>query len=96
MRFSTGPEYRQVRVDVLPQDYPLDHELIIYRVATLPIQRPSIRHVLLRDLPGAEIPGQDTVVVPPGSRLRRNHPVRSRLQQLDSAWAQESPTHTSK
>jgi hypothetical protein len=29
-RFSTGPAYRQVLVDVLARDYPLEHEVIIY------------------------------------------------------------------
>jgi hypothetical protein len=26
-RFSTGPAYKQVLVDVLARDYPLDHEI---------------------------------------------------------------------
>lgn len=84
-RFATGPEYRQVLVDVLSQDYPLDHELIIYRGATLPIEQPSIRRVPLRDLPTTDVSAEETVVLPPASPLRPFHAVRARLAALDQA-----------
>ena len=84
-RFSTGPEYRQVLVDVLSQDYPLDHEVIVYRAATLPIQKPRIRHVALLDLPTTNMSVEDTVVVPPSASLRPNHHIRERLKDLDRA-----------
>src|SRR4051812_41796661 len=38
-RFTTPGAYRQVLVDVLSKDYPLDHEIILYRAVTLPIQK---------------------------------------------------------
>ncbi|HEX7341528.1 MAG TPA: SAM-dependent methyltransferase [Rhodanobacteraceae bacterium] len=82
-RFATGPEYRQVLVDVLAKDYPLDHKVIIYRGATLPIQRPRIRHVLLRELPVTDISAEETVVLPPAYRLKKNVAVRERLAALD-------------
>lgn len=86
-RFSTGPEYRQVLVDVLSQDYPLDHEVIIYRGATLPIEEPRIRRVQLRDLPATAMTSEETVVLPPASPPRSNRAVRERLAALDRAWA---------
>ena len=82
-RFSTGPEYRQVLVDVLSRDYPLDHEVIIYRGATLPIEQPRIRHVTLRDLPATDVSAEETVVLQPASPSRANHSVRERLAALD-------------
>lgn len=82
-RFSTGPEYRQVLVDVLSRDYPLDHEVIIYRGATLPIEQPRIRRVALRDLPATDVSAEETVVLQPASPLRANHAVRERLAALD-------------
>ncbi len=82
-RFTTGPEYKQVLVDVLSQDYPLDHQIIIYRAATLPIQQAQVRRIALRDLPAADIAGEDTVVLPPASRLRPNKVIRERLQVLE-------------
>lgn len=84
-RFSTGPEYRQVLVDVLEKDYPLDHELVIYRGATLPIQQPRVRRVALKDLPATDVTAEETVILPPSSPLRPNKAVRERLAALDAA-----------
>jgi hypothetical protein len=82
-RFATGAAYRQVLVDVLSQDYPLDHELIIYRGATLPIQQPRVVRIALRDLPGADLTAEETVVLPPAAPLKQNQAVRERLAALD-------------
>lgn len=86
-RFATGPEYRQVLVDVLEKNYPLEHEVVIYRGATLPIQQPRIRRVALRDLPATDVTAEETVILPPASALRPNPVVRERLAELDRAWA---------
>lgn len=83
-RFSTGPAYRQVLVDVLHQYYPLDHQIIIYGAPTLPIDRPDIRRLALRDLPHANMTAKETVVLPPASPLRENAAVRARLAALDA------------
>lgn len=82
-RFQTGPEYRQVLVDLLNLDYPLDHEVIIYRGATLPIEKPRIRRVALRDLPNVGLTAEETVVLPPAQGLRPNIAMRERLEALD-------------
>src|SRR5487761_1358946 len=86
-RFSTGPAYKQVLVAVLARDYPLDHELIIYRGATLPIQQPRIERTRLGDLPQAKVEMEDTVVVPPGRPLQPDTEIRARLAALDLAAA---------
>ena len=82
-RFSTGAAFRQVLVDLLVRDYPLDHEVIVYRCATLPIQQPRIERITLGKLPEAEITLHDTVVIPPASALQPNHEIRERLNALD-------------
>lgn len=82
-RFSTGAAYRQLLVEVLSQDYPPDHPAIIYRGATLPIQQPRIQHIALRDLPGATLTAEATVILPPAAPLRPNHAMRERLAALD-------------
>ena len=82
-RFQTGPAYRQVLVDLLSQDYPLEHEVIIYRGATLPIERPRVRRVALRELPHVPVTAEETVVVPPAQPLKLNHVLRQRLDELD-------------
>jgi len=72
---------------VLSRDYPLDHEVTIYRGATLPIEQPRIRHVALRDLPATDVGSDETVVLPPAAPVRANHAVRKRLAALDLAAA---------
>jgi precorrin-6B methylase 1 len=86
-RFETGPAYRQVLVDLLSQDYPLEHEVIIYRAATLPIERPRIRRIVLRELPDTPLTSEETVVLPPAARLTPDHAMRARLEELDRANA---------
>ena len=84
-RFHTGPAYRQVLVDKLSRDYPLDHEIIIYHGATLPIEQPRIRRVKLRDLPDTTLASQETVVLPPAMTLRPDIAMQERLAELDKA-----------
>lgn len=82
-RFSTGAAYRQVLVDVLASDYPLDHQVIVYRTATLPIHQPRIERVALGKLPDTNITLHDTVVIPPAKELEPNPEMRARLTALD-------------
>jgi len=82
-RLETGPAYRQVLVDRLSQDYPLDHEVIIYQGATLPIEQSKVRRVKLRDLPDITLAPQETVILTPAIPLRPNLLMRERLAELD-------------
>jgi precorrin-6B methylase 1 len=82
-RFSTGPAYRQVLVDVLARDYDLDHEAILYKAVTLPMHQPRIERLSLRDLPEADVDMHMTLVIPPGSRLQADPTVREWLAALD-------------
>ncbi len=84
-RFSTGSAYRQVLVEVLAQDYPLDHEIIVYRCVTLPIQQLRIERIALADLTEADINLHDTVVIPPAQKLEPNAEIRVRLAAIDVA-----------
>jgi precorrin-6B methylase 1 len=86
-RFTTGPAYKQVLVDLLSQDYPLDHEIIIYRGATLPIEKPRIQRIALRDLPNAVMTAEETVLIPPAAPLKPNTAIRERLMALDKEQA---------
>jgi hypothetical protein len=84
-RFHTGPAYRQVLVDRLSQDYPLDHEVIIYHGVTLPIEKPQVRRMTLRDFADATLSSQETVILPPLMALKPNLAMRERLTELDKA-----------
>jgi precorrin-6B methylase 1 len=84
-RFSTGGAYRQVLVDVLTRDYPLEHEVIVYEAATLPVHSPRIERLNLGKLPSADIDMHATVVIPPSTVLQANHEIRERLAVLDQS-----------
>lgn len=84
-RFSTGPAYRHVLVDVLARDYPMDHEVIVYQAATLPIGAPRIERTTLRALPGAQLGMADTLAIPPAQAMELDAEICARLAALDAA-----------
>jgi len=87
-RFSTGAAYRQVLLDVLARDYDLDHEVIVYRGATLPIHPPRIDRLTLRQLPQTDLDMHVTLVIPPARALQPDPEIRERLAALDRCSAQ--------
>jgi hypothetical protein len=89
-RFATGAAYRQVLVDVLARDYPLNHGVIVYRAATLPIQSPRIERMTLADLPQADIGMSEMVAVPPAMPMQADAGIRARLAALDLAITEAS------
>ena len=82
-RFKTGAAYRQVLVDILSRNYPLDHEIIVYKVATLPTQQPFVARLPLGALPDAEVDMHMTVVIPPATAMQPNPEVRKRLAEIE-------------
>ncbi|TCV94826.1 tetrapyrrole (corrin/porphyrin) methylase-like protein [Luteibacter rhizovicinus] len=89
-KFSTSEPYLQVLVDVLSEDYSLDHEVVIYQAPTLPIQSPRIERLALRDLPRSNVGMSDTLVLPPAHAMRPNTDVRARLAAIDLELAGKS------
>jgi RimJ/RimL family protein N-acetyltransferase len=81
-QFSTGAGYRQVLVDILTRDYDPDHEVIVYRAATLPTHRPGIRRLKLQDLPRTDLDIHMTLVIPPARALEADPAMRRRLASL--------------
>ncbi len=87
--FATSPGHRLLLVDVLAESYPRDHEIIIYRGATLPIERPRIRRIPLRLLTSTQISAEETVVIPPHGEPAPNDAMLERLDALDREyWAE--------
>ncbi|HET8899940.1 MAG TPA: SAM-dependent methyltransferase [Rhodanobacteraceae bacterium] len=84
-RHSTGPEYRQLLADVLGCHYSAEHELIIYRAATLPIEAPRVRRIPLHALAAAAISPEETVVLLPTAPAPPNRAIRRRLRALEQA-----------
>jgi len=82
-RFSTGADYRRLLVEVLARDYPLDHEVVVYRAATLAIQQPRMERVALAALSEASVELPDTLVIPPARPLEINEGMLKRLAALE-------------
>jgi hypothetical protein len=82
--FSTSDAHRQVLVDVLGEHYPLDHEVFVYRAATLPVDRFRAERMTLASLTQAVLTPSDTLVVPPALAMEKNEAVVARLAALDA------------
>ncbi len=82
-RFSTGPAYRQLLVELLGKDYPQSHPVIAYEAATLPITAPRMETLRLSDLVEADLRLQTTLVFPPARPMERNQEMLDRLAEID-------------
>jgi uncharacterized protein YabN with tetrapyrrole methylase and pyrophosphatase domain len=86
-RFATGTEYRKLLIDLLAKDYPLDHEVIVYEAATLPISSPRMERMPLSALADATLHLHSTLVVPPAVAMQENPAVLEQLALLDERFA---------
>jgi precorrin-3B methylase len=86
-RFSTGAQYRKILVELLARDYDLDHQVIVYKAATLPMHQPRMDRMPLGSLPEADIDMHATLVIPPCQPLEPDQEIRERLSALDEAAA---------
>ncbi|MEZ0470315.1 SAM-dependent methyltransferase [Luteimonas salinilitoris] len=83
-RFSTGAEHRQLLVELLLEDYPEDHEVILYEAATLPVSEARMERIPLSRLVDAELHLQTTMVVPPARPMERNNEMLARIAEIDA------------
>ena len=83
-RFATGSAFRRVLLDVLAPDYPMDHEVIAYEAATLPIHSHRAERMPLSALPDADLRLETTLVIPPARPMALNRPLVDRLARLDA------------
>ncbi len=70
---------------MLARDYDPQHEVIIYKAATLPLQQPRCERIALRELPHATLDLHATLVIPPARALEPDVEIRERLNALDAA-----------
>lgn len=91
-RFATGPAYRRLLVERLLQDYPADHQVIVYEAATLPIASPRTERLPLSALADADLHLHTTLVVPPAAPMQRDEAMLARIAQLDARFAATDST----
>jgi uncharacterized protein YabN with tetrapyrrole methylase and pyrophosphatase domain len=82
--FSTGPAHRRLLAERLQEDYPSDHEVIVYEAATSPIGTPRIERVRLDELPQVAFRMHSTLVVPPAVAMTPDPVMLSRLARLET------------
>jgi hypothetical protein len=83
-KFSTGAAYRRLLVELLSADYPLDHDVIAYEAATLPITSPRMERMPLSALVDADLRLQTTLVIPPARPMLRNQAMLDRLAAIEA------------
>ena len=81
-RFSTHEDYVKVLVELLSTYYPLDHQVMLYEAATLPIHQTRLEWLPLRELPKADMALHTTLLIPPSQKLQKNDEVLRRLSQI--------------
>jgi precorrin-6B methylase 1 len=86
-RFATGADYRRLLLQLLATDYPLEHEVIAYEAATLPIAVPRMERMPLRGIVDADLRLQTTLVVPPARPMQRNDEMLARIAEIDEQLA---------
>ena len=84
-KYATGKAHRQVLVDLLAENYPLDHEVILYQAKVLPIDKVRKDKIPLSELVDAEIFMHTTLVVPPSQKMQENHKVLQKLAAIEEA-----------
>jgi siroheme synthase len=84
-RLETGAAYRQLLLELLVEEgYPLDHEVVVYEAATLPISAPRTERIPLSALVDVELHLQSTLVVPPAGPMVRNESMLARIARIDA------------
>ena len=78
-----GPRGLQVLTEVLLEDYPAEHEVVVYEAARLPVCRPKVLRVPLRELPEADVTSTSTLYVPPREPWEYDDDVVERLSSLE-------------
>lgn len=93
-RTSTGSAHRQLLVDLLSEDYPLQHEVVAYEAATLATDRPRIAKMPLAGIVSAELRTWTTLVIPPARPMVPNRDMLERIARLDAGQdGLASPLH---
>ncbi|WP_285164569.1 SAM-dependent methyltransferase [Shewanella goraebulensis] len=87
-KFSTGAAHRQVLIELLGEVYSMDHQVILYEAAVLPIDKIRIESVSLSDLKHADIHMHTTLVIPPNQKMKLNEKLVARLAEIEQELAQ--------
>lgn len=83
----TMPAYRQILADVLARDYDREHEIILYKAPSIPVERTYVDRITIGLLPDVEVDHHATLVLPPARKLEPHAAIRERLAAIDQGRA---------
>lgn len=83
-KYTTGSAHRQVLVDLLLENYPSDHQVILYQAKVLPIDTVRKEYLKLSDIVNANILQHTTMIIPPSDKMSVNQKVLDRLAAIDA------------
>jgi len=86
---DTGSEHRKLLVELLSEYYPLDHKVALYECPTLPINEPRIEWISLQEFITAEVSQITTLVLPPAQKMKKNHAMLEKIEQLEQRLKQQ-------
>lgn len=85
-RFSTGKAYRQLLIELLNENYPLDHKVALYECPTLATEKTRVDWMTLAEFADADITLITTLVIPPSKKMLKNQKILDRLAELDQEF----------
>jgi uncharacterized protein YabN with tetrapyrrole methylase and pyrophosphatase domain len=74
-----SPEGLLVLQEILQQDYPAGHEVVLYEASSIPTCPPRAERIPLHDLARADVSGASTLYVPPLDAVEYDRDVIERL-----------------
>ncbi len=78
-QFHASTSALQLLVERLSENYPLEHQVILYEAATLPIGEPRIERLPLAALTDAELHMHTTLVIPAAEPLKPDETLKKKL-----------------
>ena len=81
-KFSTSSDYKQILVDLLLETYPGNHMVILYECAVLPIHKPRIEEIKLKNLATQPVCLKTTLIIPPVNKRQQNNVIIEKLDSL--------------
>ncbi len=82
-KFKTGSKYREVFVKLLSNLYTLEHEIILYETAVLPIEETRVEKISISELIDAEVSLKTTIVIPPIKESLENINYQEQLKKVE-------------
>ena len=76
----TGPAYRNILLELLYENYPAEHEVILYEAPTTPLKQVRMDKIQLKDLVNSTVYDFTTLVIPPAREMKENTEIINKIR----------------